>query len=172
MSYGTLADTPCVPSLEEAREAAEFLAGMPAHVESALAGLSEEQIRFKPDPRTFSVAENIHHLRDIEIEGYTRRLQLILAGDPPKLPDLDGGRLAIERRYNAQPAWPALAEFAAARQANVERLRGLQASDLERAAEMAGVGRITLAQLVQMWREHDAGHRRDFAELLRVVGKT
>jgi hypothetical protein len=171
MSYGTLTDTPCIHSLDDVRAVANFLATMPAHVESTVAGLTEAQIRFKRDDRTFSCAENIHHLRDIEVEGYAVRLRRILTEETPLLADIDGGRLAVERRYNQQPIGPAIAAFAAARRANLEIVRGLRESDLERDADMEGVGRITLAQLLQMWREHDAGHRRDFEELFRALGR-
>ena len=111
------------------------------------------------------MVENLLHLRDIEIEGYSKRLRRILAEDTPALPDIDGTRLAIERHYNEQPVAPALAEFSAARRENVALLRAVTPADLARKAEMEKVGRITLAQLVQMWREHDAGHRAELAEL-------
>ena len=171
MKYGTLEETPCIHSLEELRAAIELLAEMPAYVEAALAGLSEAQLRYKLSADAFSMVENLWHLRDIEVEGYSRRLRRILAEDTPALPDIDGGRLAIEHRYDAQPVAPALAEFAAARRENVALLRSIGAEDLARAAEMEKVGRITLAQLVQMWREHDAGHRRELEELRRVIVK-
>ncbi len=48
-------------------------------------------------------------------------------------------------------------------------LRRITGADLERVAEMEKVGRITLAQLVQMWREHDIGHRKELEELRRLV---
>jgi hypothetical protein len=127
------------------------------------------QLRFKPDAQTFSCVENVWHLRDIEIEGYARRLRRTLEEDHPTLPDLDGTRMAIERWYNEQPVATALAEFAAARRANVERLRSVTLMQLARTAMMETVGEVTLAQILQMWREHDAGHRRDFAELRRLL---
>jgi hypothetical protein len=41
--------------------------------------------------------------------------------------------------------------------------------DLERTAEMQGVGAITLRRLLELWMEHDAGHVRDMAELKKAI---
>ncbi len=169
MKYGTLEETPCIHSVEGLQAAIEVLAEMPARVGTLLAGLNEAQLRHKPESGAFSVAESLLYLRDIEIEGYSRRLRRILAEDTPALPDIDGSRLAIERRYNEQPVAPALAEFSAARRENVALLRTVTPANLTRTAELETVGRITLAQLVQMWREHDAGHRVEIADLRREV---
>ena len=171
MKYGTLEETPCIQSAEELQVAIELLVDIPARVEALLAGLDEVQLRYKPKPEVFSMVENLLHLRDIEIEGYSKRLRRILAEDTPALPDIDGTRLAIERRYNEQPVAPALAGFSAARRENVALLRTVTPADLARKAELEKAGRITLAQLVQMWREHDAGHRAELAELRPELDK-
>jgi hypothetical protein len=169
MKYGALNELPCIHSAEELRAAIEFLEETPARLEASVAGLSEAQLRFKPKADVFSLTENVLHLRDIEVEGYARRLRRILAEEAPVLPDIDGRRLSIERRYNEQQLAPALAQFAASRRENVAVLRGITAEDLTRTADMEAAGRITLAQLIQMWREHDAAHRAELEELRRLV---
>ncbi len=169
MKYGTLNETPRIHSADELRAAIEFLEETPARLEALLAGLSKAQLRFKPKADVFSLTENVLHLRDIEVEGYARRLRRILAEETPVLPDIDGTRLSTERRYNEQPLAPALAQFTASRRENVAALRGITAEDLTRTADMEAVGRITLAQLIQMWREHDAAHRVELEELRRLV---
>lgn len=171
MPYDTVADKPCTLSFEALQGLIEFLEGMPAHLEGVLAGLSEAQLRHKPgtEADAFSLAQHVHHLRDIEVEGYSRRLRRMLAEENPALPDIDGTRLAVEGAYNQKPLSPALDDFVAARRANVELLRRLTPADLSRSGEMEGVGRITLAQLLEMWRNHDAAHRVELQELLTVV---
>ncbi len=131
MKYGTLEETPCIQSAEELQVAIELLVDIPARVEALLAGLDEVQLRYKPKPEVFSMVENLLHLRDIEIEGYSKRLRRILAA----------------------------------------LLRTVTPTELMRTGELETVGRITLAQLVQMWREHDAGHRAELAELRRELDK-
>ena len=132
-------------------------------------GLSEEQLSWKPSPELFSMRENLWHLRDIDVEGYERRIRLILSEDAPKLSDVNGRKLAKERNYNVQPIDPALTELAIVRASSVERLSACKDADLERTAEMEGAGTVTLRRLLEMWMRHDAEHLADMAELRRVV---
>src|SRR5260370_33437178 len=67
----------------------------------------------------FSALENICHLRDIEVEGYTVRVNKILTENDPVLTDIDGGRLAIDRAYNNKNIDEALEAFALARRQNI-----------------------------------------------------
>ena len=153
----------------ELQAAIEFLNGTPDRLEGLVGGLSEAQLCHKPQPEAFSIKENILHLRDIEVEGYARRLRRILSEDTPLLPDIDGTQLARDRCYNEKPVAPALREFTASRRGNVALLRSITESDLARPAEMEGVGRIILARLLHLWREHDAGHLTELEELRRLA---
>src|SRR5215470_13865108 len=150
-------------------EAIAKLGSTPQQAEALVRGLTEEQLSWRAAENTFSMRENVLHLRDIDIEGYEQRIRLILGQDCPMLPDLDGGRLAVERDYNAQPVPPALEDLRRSRQASVEQLKACAAADLERQAEMQGVGRITLRRLLELWMEHDRDHLADMAELRRAI---
>ena len=158
----------CHPPLQSLRLRIDALEGMPAFIAGVIAAASDAQLRHKPAPELFSIKEQICHLRDIEIGGYTLRLERIFHEHQPKLADIDGAQLAIERKYNEQAVGPAFMAFRAARQSNLIKLRSLSEADLARKAEMVGVGEVTLAQLIAMWAAHDAGHRREL-ELLLVA---
>ena len=147
-------------------EAIEKLAATPQRAAEIVQGLSEQQLSWKPT-EFFSLRESILHLRDIDVEGYEKRIQVILSEDSPMLPDVDGGKLAQERNYNAQPIEPALADLARSRAASVEKLRACSEADLGRRAEMEGVGKIELRRLLELWMQHDADHLKDMAELRR-----
>jgi hypothetical protein len=151
------------------REAIATLSSTPQQAEDLARGLSEKQLSWKAEPELFSVRENILHLRDIDIEGYEQRIRLILSEDCPAFPDLNGGQLARERDYNAQPVEPALAAFRASRTASVERLVRCKEGDLDRKAEMQGVGVVDLRRLLELWMEHDRGHIADMTELRRAI---
>src|SRR5438477_8399068 len=90
------------------------LAAMPERVRALVEGLTDEQLSFKRDD-SFSLRENVLHLRDVDVDGYERRVAKMLEEEHPTLPDLDGARLAIERKYNEQPLGPALEAFASSR---------------------------------------------------------
>src|SRR5258708_742578 len=95
------------------------LAGTPKATAILTRDLSVQAVMIKPSLEEFSVLENVCHLRDIEIEGYSTRIRRILNEEHPVLADIDGTRLAIERAYNQQNLSEALQAFSNARQKNV-----------------------------------------------------
>jgi hypothetical protein len=141
----------------------EDLRRAPARVEALMARIPKEKQTQKPRPDAFSARENVHHLRDIEAEGYGVRLLRLLGEPDPVLKDLDGDGLARERLYNERPHESALEEFSHLRAANVERLLRLTAEDLVRKGSWEGVGPVTLEKVLEMWRDHDRGHLDEIA---------
>ena len=135
-----------------------------------VSGLTEEQLSFKPPDAEFSLRENVAHLRDIDVEGYERRVALILSSSHPHLPDVNGAQLARERDYAHQPLASALAAFEQSRRSSLDRLRSASPSDFERTGEMEGVGSVTLARLLELWAAHDAGHLAEMERLRAGVG--
>ncbi len=156
----------CHAPLQSLQLRIDALAGMPACLAGVIAAASDAQLRHKPAPEFFSIIEQVCHLRDIEIDGYSLRLERTLREHNPLLADIDGTQLAIERNYNAQAVGAAFMAFRAARGSNVAKLRRLNEADLARKAVMAGAGEITLAKLIAMWAAHDAGHRQELDLLL------
>jgi len=142
---------------------------MPDALEQRLAGLSEAQLRFKPASSVFSVVENICHLRDIEVEGYSVRLRLMLETENPMLPDLDGSALARERRYNEHPFAQAWETFLIARRGNLQRLGALSEVDLKRRGRFQNVGEVSLERLLELWVEHDRSHIQELDALLTAL---
>jgi hypothetical protein len=150
---------------EEFRSIVEDLRRTPARLRELMAGLPPEKEARKPSPDAFSARENVHHLRDIEAEGYGLRLLRMLGESDPFLKDLNGEVLAHDRNYNAIPSGPALEEFALLRAANVERLQRLAPEDLERKGTWESIGPVTLGKVLEMWRDHDRGHLDEIAWL-------
>ena len=147
------------------------LSGTPAALTDRLVGLTDAQLRFQPGGGYFSILENICHLRDIEIEGYGVRLQRLLTEQHPRLPDLNGGQLALERHYNDQALQPAMDDFIRARHANLKLLEKLTANQLSRTGYLEPLGEITLGRLLELWVEHDQGHIRELEKLLAAIRK-
>lgn len=150
-------------------DAIAALGSLPEALVQRTRGLDEARLRFKPDTHVFSVLENVCHLRDIEVEGYAQRLELLLEEDMPLLPDLDGAALCRVRRYNQQAFAPALQAFTAARDANLQALRRLAPVDLERRGEYENLGIVTLDQLLDMWVAHDREHLQELDQLLAML---
>ncbi len=155
---------------EELAELLAALGAAPAKLQTLLDSAADEQLRHRREAGEFSCAESVCHLRDIEIEGYTLRINRILKEDVPVLLDINGGRLAVERDYNEQDITDALRVFSAARQENLTTLSKLDADQLERAGTLEGIGLITLRQLLRAMREHDQGHVADIERILQPSG--
>jgi hypothetical protein len=107
---------------------------------------------------TFSLREQLCHLRDIEIEGYQRRFQRTRAEASPVLESVDGYALAKERRYAEADPHAALAAFAAARRETLALIAGFSEAELSRPADFAEYGRVNLAGLVHYLSAHDRQH--------------
>jgi DinB superfamily len=142
----------------ETHEHLSFLKETPSKVKRLLDGMDQSTLRLRPSPDEFSAVEQICHLRDIEREGYSERISRILSEDHPRLPDIDGARLAIERDYNSENFQEALNSFASARAANVALLSQLNSDQMDQEGELEGIGRISIRRLVATLREHDEGH--------------
>lgn len=134
--------------------------------------LSDPQLRSRDSPDEFSALENICHLRDIEIEGYTVRISRILAEAEPLLPNVDGGRLAAERDYNCEDLNPAVESFRLARANNIENLQALTTDQYHREGTLEGVGTISLGKLLEMMQEHDESHVRDMEIICHRFDRT
>ena len=145
------------------------LAAAPNQMRELLADVPVDAFTFKPSDDQFSILENVCHLRDIELEGYSTRIKRILNEDEPELPDIDGGRLAIERNYNRQDLASAADAFISTRKANLELIRGIDERQLSRVGKLQGVGSVTLEELLEMMTEHDEGHFEELHLLRRLV---
>ncbi len=150
---------------EDLQNLIDALTQTPETVAGLVKDLSGTDLRVKNSPEEFSVVENVCHLRDIEIEGYSARISRILRENNPLLPDIDGSRLAVEREYHSQNLSEALQAFAYARKQNTQTLRGLVAEQLDREGTMEGVGSVTIRGLLLMMRDHDADHVRELSSI-------
>ena len=125
---------------QELSEIIAFLEETPEAVRRLGDGLGADELRARADDGTFSFVEHACHLRDIEREGYGARIERILGEELPLLADIDGARLAAERRYDEQRFEDGLEEFAAARRRSASALRGVTGEQLERRGLFEGVG--------------------------------
>jgi len=145
----------------------DFLDDTPAQLTNFTRALTDVDLRLQSSPGEFSALENICHLRDLELQGYTTRIRRILSETEPALADFDGARVAAESFYNNEQLDTALSAFQQARRENVATLRSLTEALRQRSGTLEGVGRITLRRLAEMMREHDEGHLDD----LRILSQ-
>jgi uncharacterized damage-inducible protein DinB len=145
------------------------LATFPALVRAYVASVPEGRWRERPAAGGFAMVEQAWHLADLEHEGFGERLLRLIGDAEPELPDFRGQQVAQARRYLELEMAPALERFAAARAANVERLRSLSPEEWQRSGRQEGIGLVTIEQVVTRMAEHDREHAGEIEALLREL---
>nr|WP_316643770.1 DinB family protein [uncultured Roseateles sp.] len=154
--------------LQAQQQTLDALQAMPERLRALVQCFEPERRLARSGGAAFSLTEQICHLRDIELEGYTQRLARVLSEELPELQEIDGSTLAETRRYQQQDAMLALDLFCRQRQANVELLRTHLHAHGQRKGIFGGFGIVTLASLVQGMAAHDAEHLDELEALLQA----
>ena len=145
-------------------EILDELASMPTALERLFAQVPAEARSWEPESwdgfpgETFSALGQVCHVRDIEIDGYRKRIARLLEEERPRLVSIDSYALARERRYEDQDPIAALSAFRRARTQTIEMLAGAPAADWSRRGYFEGYGPVTLAGLVHFLASHDRQH--------------
>ena len=144
----------------------DLLDATPAILRGLMAGLSDEDVRWKPAPDRFSIGEVLAHLSHSEGQCYRMRVDRFLAEERPEF-EPDDAQFHLELYRQADPE-DSFDHFEEQRETNVDYLRDLPPGAGSRAAIHKEAGEITLAQMLHEWALHDLGHVRQVAELVRA----
>jgi hypothetical protein len=144
----------------------DLLQATPGILRGLTAGLSYDDVRWKPAPDRFSIGEVLAHLAHSESHCYRMQVDRFLAEERPTF-DPDDAHMYLDLYREAVPE-DSFDLFSAQRAANVDYLRALPASAGKRVAVHREVGEITLEQMLHEWAMHDLGHIRQVAELVRA----
>lgn len=150
-------------SVNERARHLETLAATPAALKEALHGVPKKLLLFTPAPGKWSILEILCHMRDMEREAYLERYTRILAEPEPRLPDLNGEALAIERDYRAQKAGDVLKDWTRLRRESLRLLKKSKPEQWRRAGIHETAGRLTIDDLVV---RHAVGN--DIAHLSQI----
>lgn len=164
-----------VMQTEALSAACEYLTDTARAVQALLEAAAADRGYEKPNDSGFSLAEHIWHLADIESLGWRPRFTRILDEERPRLPGVDGDRLAIENRYQLRPWHSAARRFVAERRRSLAALKRFDAEVLRRPVTFAGA-RARAGGVLAAAVAHDLDHRPALAErwlaLKAPAGKT
>lgn len=132
-----------------------------------VAGVGDEQARWKPDPAQWSILEVVNHLADEETEDFHTRVDLTLHRRGVEWPRIDPQKWAVDRRYNERDLAESLERFLARREESVEWLMALASPDWSVAYEHPRFGPIRAGDLMLSWVAHDHIHIRQINRLHR-----
>jgi hypothetical protein len=149
---------------DDDRDLLQALDDVPDEIATIVVGLTDAQLRWKPDTEAFSILENVAHMRDLEIMATTVRVGRIRTEVNPSLEDFDGSAVARASNYNAEALTEALGTLTSARRTTIATLRELGSVALLRRATFAG-DPTTLAGILALLRAHDAEHLGAIREL-------
>jgi hypothetical protein len=107
---------------------------------------------------TFSFREHACHMFDFDTLVYHPRIQRVRDEQHPKIERVFGYDLAKQRGYTDIDPMQAIVGFIAARKATVATIKALDQQQLQRTAELAQYGTITLSGIIHLLYDHDLRH--------------
>lgn len=141
-------------------QVAAFLAAARDHVVEELTAMGDAVGGWRPAPGEWSANECVGHLIEADRRGFAGRIRRILAEDGVAEVGWDQIAVAAARRDWERPVAAVIEEFATGRNEGIALVTALAPSDLDRSAEHAAVGRVTVGELLQEWVFHDRNHIR------------
>ena len=135
---------------------ARYAAGY-ALVSTALEGIAEDELDFRPGPGEWSTREVLHHLADSEtIAG--QRLRQLLVEDAPRIQAYDQDAYARRLHYRRRAVEPSLRAFEAARAATVPLLELMTEADWQRSGTHSESGPYSATTWLELYAEHAEIH--------------
>ena len=107
--------------VQRAQARGDVLAALPQQIEelkSILGNLSDEQARFKPGPKEWSIKEVMGHLNDVE-RVFSYRLLRVSRNDPTPLPGFEQDDYVRESGFDNHPLKDLIQQFGYLRRANI-----------------------------------------------------
>ena len=140
-----------------------------AKLRTAIARMSEADLKKAPIPGKWSTHQVIVHLADAEA-AFADRVRRILAEDEPTLMAWDENRFVQNLHYDAQSAVDAIEIIALTRRQIVRLLRAVPAAALERTGNHSERGRQTVKDVLGYAVPHLEHHLKFVAEKRKALG--
>lgn len=145
------------------------LKSLPNELDHLTKDLSHEEMRWRPIPNKWSIAEILVHLRDVEREVFLPRLRRSLYEDSPVFEIWDQDAAAESRDYLWQDAKAALADFREARNETIRVLESVPIEMWDRVGVHPERGAATVEeQVTRQLRNHDVTHMVQVKDILRI----
>jgi hypothetical protein len=127
-------------------------------------GVPEDQVRWRPDPESWSVLEVLSHMADEEEFDFPVRLKMILEESDKPWPEIDPHGWVIERKYNEGDLFETLKRYMRLRNEALLWMDSLEVPGWDLSYE-APFGEVTAGDMFVSWVSHDLLHMRQLVEL-------
>lgn len=135
----------------------------PRLLEAAVAGLSQDELRFTPGPGHWSIHENVVHVADTDMVAAVR-MRYVIAQPGSTLVSFDQNKWAQVLDYRSLSLNEALALLRAVRATTTEILKQVPADGWEQVGINTEAGPQTLEWLVEHFADHVHYHLRTIAK--------
>ena len=137
----------------------------PKQIATAVLGLHDKTLRYKPSPDKWCILEILGHLADIEIV-FAHRFRQMLADKKPVIAPMDQDAWAQNLGYMETPAPELVALYGLNRHHNLQLLRRLKPGDMEKSAHHPELQHdVTVADYVEKIGTHGANHLQQIERL-------
>jgi hypothetical protein len=142
------------------------LASTPNVLRTRLHSIPDQELRARPTPTRWSIAEQIVHLSDVEIVVGYRMRTILGAEDGVPIQGFDQDRWQTSLNYGGQSFVLALNSFEAARYNNVALYRSLSEAQWNKYGMHSERGKESVRDLVVLNAGHDLNHIRQIDQIL------
>ncbi len=133
-------------------------------------GLNPKQLKWKPEPGKWSIAEILAHLADAEIVG-SWRMRLTIGASGTTIQPFDQDVWASVFQYGKRDAKQSLEVFRILRENNLAMLKALPQASWQNYGMHQERGKETIAHLVRMFAGHDTNHLRQIEGIAAQLKK-
>ena len=133
-------------------------------------GLTPKQLKWKPEPGKWSIAEILAHLADAEIVA-SWRMRSIIGASGTAVQPFDQDAWASVFQYGKRDAKQSLEVFRVLRENNLAMLKALPSESWDRFGMHAERGKETIAHLTRMFAGHDTNHVRQIEGIASQLKK-
>ncbi|HEX5724002.1 MAG TPA: DinB family protein [Longimicrobiaceae bacterium] len=144
----------------------------PERLRAAVADLSPDELRARPRPEKWSVAEIVCHLADSELMG-AGRIRMVVAQSGPEFVSYDQDAFAAALGYRDDP--PAFARalrlFELLRESTLAVFARTEAETWERWGVHPDFGPVTLRNLLELYADHGERHLGQILAIRAQLGK-
>jgi len=136
-------------------------------MEKAIKRLSKKQLRRRPKPGKWSIAEILAHVADTEVVA-SWRMRLILGSDGTPIQGFDQDVWAKTFRYEEQDPKQSLKVFRVLRENNLSLLNSVPRKLWENHGLHSERGKETIAHIVRLFAGHDLNHLQQVEKLAKA----
>ena len=143
----------------EGQDAIKVQKATAAKLKKTIHGLTPKQLKWKPQPGKWSIAEILAHLADAEIVA-SWRMRLTIGASGSTIQPFDQDVWASAFQYGKRDAKHSLEVFRVLRENNLAMLKVLPAEGWEHFGMHLERGKETITHVVRMFAGHDTNHLR------------